>query len=137
MNKLLSILTILILYSNSSFSKEINIDTFFNKFNMRSTLSSMGPQLKYWCGSYPSKFFKIKEKMDNRLILVRNEDHFWDITILDDNKVAIYNYITSGTYKTDDVAQLIYISDKDEWWDEMSVKAGKLENPEKSDCEKH
>ena len=75
--------------------------------------------------------------MDNRLILVRNEDHFWDITILDNNKVVINNYITSGTYNTDDVAQLIYISDKGEWWDEMSVKAGKLENPEKSDCEKH
>ena len=75
--------------------------------------------------------------MDNRLILVRNEDHFWDITILDNNKVVINNYITSGTYNTDDLAQLIYISDKDEWWDEMSVKAGKLENPEKSDCEKH
>ena len=104
---------------------------------MRSTLSSMGPQLKYWCGSYPSEFFEIKEKKDKRVVLVRNEDHFWDVTILDDNKVAISNYITSGTYNTDDVAQLIYISDKDEWWDEMSVKAGKLENPEKSDCEKH
>ena len=104
---------------------------------MRSTLSSMGPQLKFWCGSYPSEFFEIKEKKDKRVVLVRNEDHFWDVTILDDNKVAISNYITSGTYNTDDVAQLIYISDKDEWWDEMSVKAGKLENPEKSDCEKH
>ena len=103
---------------------------------MRSTLSSMGPQLKFWCGSYPSEFFEIKEKKDKRVVLVRNEDHFWDVTILDDNKVAISNYITSGTYNTDDVAQLIYISDKDEWWDEMSVKAGKLENPETSNCKK-
>ena len=104
---------------------------------MRSTLSSMGPQLKFWCGSYPSEFFEIKEKKDKRVVLVRNEDHFWDVTILDDNKVVIYNYITNGTYSFEDEAQLIYISDKDEWWDEMSVKAGKLENPEKSDCEKH
>ncbi len=62
MKKIVSILTFLILSSNSSFSNEINIDTFFNKFNMRSTLSSMGPQLRYWCGSYPSEFFEIKEK---------------------------------------------------------------------------
>ena len=136
MKKLLSILTILILSSNSSFSNEINIDTFLNKFNMRSTLSSMGPQLKFWCGSYPSEFFEIKEKKDKRVVLVRNEDHFWDVTVLDDNKVVIYNYITNGTYSFEDEAQLIYISDKDEWWDEMSVKAGKLENPERSDCEK-
>ena len=124
MKKIISILTILILSSNSSFSKEINIDTFLNKFNMRSTLSSMGPQLKFWCGSYPSEFFEIKEKKDKRVVLVRNEDHFWDVTILDDNKVVIYNYITNGTYSFEDEAQLIYISDKDEWWDEMKVISG-------------
>ena len=124
MKKIISILTILILSSNSSFSSEINIDTFLNKFNMRSTLSSMGPQLKFWCGSYPSEFFEIKEKKDKRVVLVRNEDHFWDVTILDDNKVVIYNYITNGTYSFEDEAQLIYISDKDEWWDEMKVISG-------------
>ena len=136
MKKLLSILVLGLLLSGNAHSKEINIDTFLNKFNMRSTLSSMGPQLKFWCGSYPSEFFEIKEKKDKRVVLVRNEDHFWDVTILDDNKVVIYNYITNGTYSFEDEAQLIYISDKDEWWDEMSVKAGKLENPERSDCEK-
>ena len=103
---------------------------------MRSTLSSMGPQLRYWCGSYPSEFFEIKEKMENRFILVRNENHFWDITILDDNKVVIYNRITNGTQSFEDEAQLIYIEGKDEWWDEISVKEGKLKNPETSDCKK-
>jgi hypothetical protein len=96
----------------------------------------MGPQLRYWCGSYPSEFFKIKEKMNDRLILVRNEDQFWDITILDNNKVAIYDYITSGTYKTEDVTQLIYIDEKGEWRDELSVNNGQLTNPEQSNCTK-
>src|SRR6056300_1837032 len=90
--------TILILFSNVGFANEITLDKFFNKFNMRSTLSSMGPQLRYWCGSYPSEFFEIKEKVENNIILVRNETHFWDITILEDNKVVIYNEITNGTY---------------------------------------
>lgn len=127
---------ILILFSNMSLANEITLDKFFNKFNMRSTLSSMGPQLRYWCGSYPSEFFEIKEKMENRFILVRNENHFWDITILDDNKVVIYNRITNGTYSFEDEAQLIYIDDKDEWWDNISFKEGKLKNPETSDCKK-
>ena len=131
-----SLKIIFLISTNYSFASELTVDTFYNKFNMRSTLSSMGPQLRYWCGSYPSEFFKIKEKMDDRLILVRNENHFWDITILDNNKVAIYNQITSGTYKTEDVTQLIYMSDKDEWWDELSVNKGKLTNPEQSDCTK-
>ena len=131
-----SILIIFLFFSKNSISKEITIDDFFKKFNMRSTLSSMGPQLKFWCGSYPSEFFKIKEKMNDRLILVRNEDHFWDITILDNNKVAISNYITSGTYDTKDVTQLIYMNEKSEWWDELSVNKGQLTNPEQSNCEK-
>ena len=132
---LLTILFTLVL-SGSASANEITLDKFFNKFNMRSTLSSMGPQLRYWCGSYPSEFFEIKEKMENRFILVRNENHFWDITILDDNKVVIYNRITNGTYSFEDEAQLIYIDDKDEWWDDISVKEGKLKNPETSDCKK-
>jgi hypothetical protein len=128
--------TILILFSNVGFANEITLDKFFNKFNMRSTLSSMGPQLRYWCGSYPYEFFEIKEKMDKRLVLVRDEDQFWDVTILDNNKVVIYDRITNGTYSTEDEAQLIYMSDKDEWWDNISVKEGKLKNPETSDCKK-
>jgi len=131
----LTILFTLVLSGGAS-ANEITLDKFFNKFNMRSTLSSMGPQLRYWCGSYPSEFFEIKEKMENRFILVRNENHFWDITILDDNKVVIYNRITNGTYSFEDEAQLIYIEGKDEWWDEISVKEGKLKNPETSDCKK-
>ena len=131
----LTILFTLVLNGGAS-ANEITLDKFFNKFNMRSTLSSMGPQLRYWCGSYPSEFFEIKEKMENRFILVRNENHFWDITILDDNKVVIYNRITNGTYSFEDEAQLIYIDDKDEWWDDISVKEGKLKNPETSDCKK-
>lgn len=125
-----------LLLSGNASANEITLDKFFNKFNMRSTLSSMGPQLRYWCGSYPSEFFEIKEKMENRFILVRNENHFWDITILDDNKVVIYNRITNGTYSFEDEAQLIYMDDKGEWWDDISVKEGKLKNPETSDCKK-
>jgi hypothetical protein len=130
------LLLIFLISTNYSFASELTVDTFYNKFNMRSTLSSMGPQLRYWCGSYPSEFFKIKEKMNDRLILVRNEDQFWDVTILDNNKVAIYDYITSGTYKTEDVTQLIYIDEKGEWRDELSVNNGQLTNPEQSNCTK-
>ena len=136
MKKLFIHSAILILFSNMGFANEITLEKFFNKFNMRSTLSSMGPQLRYWCGSYPSEFFEIKEKMDDRLVLVRDGDQYWDVTILADNKVVIYDRITNGTYSTKDETQLVYMSDKDEWWDEMSVTKGKLENPETSDCKK-
>jgi hypothetical protein len=127
---------ILILFSNVGFANEITLDKFFNKFNMRSTLSSMGPQLRYWCGSYPSEFFEIKEKMDKRLVLVRDGDQYWDVTILGNNKVVIYDRITNGTYSSEDEAQLIYMSEKDEWWDNISFNEGKLKNPEASDCKK-
>ena len=103
---------------------------------MRSTLSSMGPQLRYWCGSYPSEFFEIKEEKDKRVILVRDKDQFWDVSFLDNNKVVIYDRITNGTYSTEEVVQLIYVDEKGEWWDELSVKEGELTNPETSVCKK-
>ena len=59
MKKLILILSII--FSNLSYAEELSVDTFFDKFNMRSTLSSMGPQLKFCCGSNHSEFFKIKE----------------------------------------------------------------------------
>ncbi len=68
--------------------------------------------------------------------MVRDQDQFWDVSFLDDNKIVIYDRITNGTYSSEDEVQLIYLSDKDEWWDEMSVKANKLENPETSNCKK-
>ena len=136
MKKLFIHSAILILFSNMGFANEITLDKFFNKFNMRSTLSSMGPQLRYWCGSYPSEFFEIKEKMEDRLVLVRDGDQYWDVTILDNNMVVIYDRITNGTYSSEDEAQLIYMGDKDEWWDDLSAKDGKLTNPETSDCVK-
>jgi len=136
MKKLLLTILLTLVLSGGASANEITLDKFFNKFNMRSTLSSMGPQLRYWCGSYPYEFFEIKEKMDKRLVLVRDEDQFWDVTILDNNKVVIYDRITNGTYSTEDEAQLIYMSEKDEWWDNISFKEGKLKNPEASDCKK-
>ena len=95
----LTILFTLVIGGGAS-ANEITLEKFFNKFNMRSTLSSMGPQLRYWCGSHPSEFFEIKEKMDNRLILVRDGDQYWDVTILGNNKVVLYDRITNGTYST-------------------------------------
>ena len=136
MKKLFITILFTLILSGGASANEITLDKFFNKFNMRSTLSSMGPQLRYWCGSYPSEFFEIKEKMDKRLVLVRDGDQYWDITFLDNNKVVVYDRITSGTYSSEDEAQLIYMSDKDEWWDDISVKEGKLKNPETSDCKK-
>ena len=134
--KILLILITSFLWSNTGFSKEIDPNTFFEKFNMRSTLSSMGPQLRYWCGSYPNEFFKIKEKTDKSITLVRHGDQFWDVAFFGNNKIVISDYITSGTYNTKNQVQLVYITDKNEWWDPRSVKLGKLTNPQVKDCEK-
>lgn len=121
---------------DTTISKEIDPNTFFEKFNMRSTLSSMGPQLRYWCGSYPNEFFKIKEKTDKSITLVRHGDQFWDVAFLGNNKIVISDYITGATYNTRDEVQAVYISDKDEWWDPLSVELVELINPQKKDCKK-
>ena len=96
----------------------------------------MGPQLKYWCGSYPFEFFTIKEKNNNSITLVRNDDHFWIITFLENNKIELINQITSGTYLTSHVYELKYISAMNEWWSIDAANLGKLNISEGENCEK-
>ena len=88
MKKLFLYIFLGLLWCNGVLANELNANSFFNKFNMRSIYSSMGPQLKYWCGSYPFEFFTIKEKNNNSITLVRNDDHFWIITFLENNKIC-------------------------------------------------
>ena len=136
MKRIIFILLFTLIYSNNVFAKEINFNSFFNNFNMRSITSSMGQQLKYWCGAYPSQFFEVDEKNMEKLTLIRNGDHYWYIFLIADNKVRITNEITSGTYLTSNVYQLEYIDDIDEWWDIDAAKSGKLLINESVDCEK-
>ena len=134
--KLLGILVLGLLWSNGVLANELNANSFFNKFNMRSIYSSMGPQLKYWCGSYPFEFFTIKEKNNNSITLVRNDDHFWIITFLENNKIELINQITSGTYLTSHDYELKYISAMNEWWSIDAANLGKLNISEGENCKK-
>ena len=103
---------------------------------MRSIYSSMGPQLKYWCGAYPSQFFEVEEKNNNKLTLVRHGDHYWFISFKGDNKIKITEQITSGTYFTITDYELEYVNTIDELWDINAVKSGKLLINETVDCKK-
>ena len=136
MKKLLWILVLGLLWCNGVLANELNANSFFNKFNMRSIYSSMGPQLKYWCGSYPFEFFTIKEKNNNSITLVRDDTQFWIIKFLKNNKIQLTDQITDGTYLTNDVYELKYISAMNEWWSIDTANSGKLNIPEGENCEK-
>ena len=103
---------------------------------MRSIRSSMGQQLKFWCGSYPSEFFTIKEKNNSSITLVRNDDQIWTVTFLENNKIELIDQITSGSYLIEKVLELKYINDMNEWWFIDAANLAKLEIPEGEDCEK-
>jgi len=134
--KAIGIIVLSLMWCNGVLANELNANSFFNKFNMRSIYSSMGPQLKYWCGSYPFEFFTIKEKNNNSITLVRNDDHFWIITFLENNKIELINQITSGTYLTSHDYELKYISAMNEWWSIDAANLGKLNISEGENCKK-
>ena len=136
MKKLFLYIFLGLLWCNGVLANELNANSFFNKFNMRSIYSSMGPQLKYWCGSYPFEFFTIKEKNNNSITLVRNDDHFWIINFLENNKIQLINQITSGTYLTSHDYELKYISAMNEWWSIDAANLGKLNVSEGENCKK-
>jgi hypothetical protein len=96
----------------------------------------MGPQLKYWCGSYPFEFFTIKEKNNNSITLVRDDTQFWMIKFLKNNKIQLTDQITDGTYLTNDVYELKYISAMNEWWSIDAANLGKLNISEGENCKK-
>ena len=136
MKKLLAILVLGLLWCNGVLANELNANSFFNKFNMRSIYSSMGPQLKFWCGSYPLEFFKLEKQNNQSITLIRDDTQFWIIKFLKNNKIELTDQITDGTYLTNDVYELKYISAMNEWWSIDAANSGKLNIPEGENCEK-
>ena len=134
--KAIGIIVLSLMWCNGVLANELNANSFFNKFNMRSIYSSMGPQLKYWCGSYPFEFFTIKEKNNNSITLVRDDTQFWIIKFLKNNKIQLTDQITDGTYLTNDVYELKYISAMNEWWSIDAANLGKLNVSEGENCKK-
>jgi hypothetical protein len=136
MKKLLGILVLGLLWCNGVLANELNANSFFNKFNMRSIYSSMGPQLKFWCGSYPFEFFKLEKQNNQSITLIRDDTQFWIIKFLKNNKIELTDQITDGTYLTNDVYELKYISAMNEWWSIDTANSGKLNIPEGENCKK-
>jgi len=137
MKKLFSMIVVLsMLWCNGVLANELNANSFFNKFNMRSIYSSMGPQLKFWCGSYPFEFFKIEKQNNQSITLIRDDTQLWVVKFLKNNKIELTDQITDGTYLTNDVYELKYISAMNEWWSIDAVNLGKLNIPESENCEK-
>ena len=137
MKKFLGIIVLGLLLSGNANSKELNADSFFNEFNMRSIYSSVGNWLKHSCDeSYPFEIFKIKEQNNHSITLVNGVDLFWTIKFLGNNKIELTDQITSGTYLTTNVYELKYISDINEWWSIDDANLNKLKIPLSGDCEK-
>ena len=136
MKKLLGIVVLGLLWCNGVLANELNTNSFFNKFNMRSINSSMGPQLKFWCGSYPFEFFEIEKQNNQSITLIRHDTQIWTIKFSKNNKIELTDEITDGTYLTNNIIELKYINDINEWWSIDAANSGKLNIPEGEDCKK-
>jgi len=136
MKKFLGIVVLGLLWCNVVLANELNANSFFNKFNLRSINSSMGPQLKFWCGSYPFEFFEIEKQNNQSITLIRHDTQIWTIKFLKNNKIELTDEITDGTYLTNDIIELKYIKDMNEWWSTDAANSSKLNIPEGEDCKK-
>lgn len=96
------------------FSKEITLEEFYTKFNMRTIFSSHGQMLKYYCQTYPFEYFHIEKQTKNILVL-RNGDNYWNIQFESNNTINLTEQVVGYTYLTNQTYHLTYDSKNDEW----------------------
>lgn len=94
---------------------QITPQDFYERFNMRTILSSVGPRLNYHCESFPFEFFSITEMTDDYLELEEDGYPQWYINFLGDNTIELFISVWGTTYRSNTEYRLIFDTETQQW----------------------
>lgn len=100
-------------------AQELTLEEFYERFNMRTIFSSFGQNLKHYCESYPKEFL-LKKKLiflsKKTLELGFYNDYLvWSVTIIGKNRIQLYDYIPSGTYRSTEDYEVFFDQEHQDW----------------------
>jgi len=101
---------------------------FYEKFNLRTLVSSYGKSLQYYCASYPKDFFEEYEvrTANSTLLILENMDRRLSFEMVAYNQVIITDEVKENQYK----AQSRYTFYYDEAHDDFRVDASFIKKNE-------
>ena len=90
---------------------------FYNKFNLRTIVSSYSTQLRYYCASYPKDFFKAdKVIMPNTdKVIIEDEQRLLSFELVSRNQLIIVDEIKDGSYQAKHLYTIYYNEEDDDY----------------------
>lgn len=132
MKKMIFSLVLLLVMSACS-SKKIGVDPhfviypydFYEKFNLRTIISSYRLQLQNSCLSYPKDFFQEQDMRvaNNSLLVLENSERSLTFEMFSYNQVIITDKVFEGGYKAKFIHTIYHNTDEDDFRvDEIFIK---------------
>ncbi len=123
MTKILSLILILLL--SSCASKKPGVEPsfavypydFYEKFNLRTIISSYRGYLQAYCASYPKDFFEQHEigTADSRILFLENEEKILLFEMVSYNQVMISDRTKDNSYKSKSLYTFYYNEEHDDF----------------------
>jgi len=103
---------------------------FYNKFNLRTIVSSYGLPLRYYCASYPKDFFRPdKVVMPNTdKVVIQDEKRLLSFEIISQNQIIVVDEVKDGSYQAKHLYTIYYNEEHDDY------RADLFFIQEKEDC---
>jgi len=98
---------------------------FYEKFNLRTIISSYRTRLQYYCGSYPKDFFKQYEirVANDKFLVLDDGDRTLSFEMVAYNQVIITDSARESEYKSTSLYTFYYNTEEDDFRaDEFYVK---------------
>lgn len=93
MKKLIFFILLLSIPTSAS-AEKLTPQILATHFNLRTILSSFGPGMKTYCGSYPVDFFhKDNTRFEKDAVIFETQEDYFVITIIGENKIRVTDQI--------------------------------------------
>ena len=90
---------------------------FYNRFNLRTIVSTYSTQVKYYCASYPKDFFKPENVMmpNTEKVVIEDDKRYLSFEIVSRDQVIVVDKIKEGSYNAQHLYQIYYNEEYDDY----------------------
>lgn len=90
---------------------------FYDKFNLRTIVSSFSGPLRYYCASYPKDFFRVENVVmpNTDKVVIQDEKKFLSFEIISRNQIIIVDENIDGSYQAKHLYTIYYNEEHDDY----------------------
>lgn len=111
----------------------INPYEFYERFNLRTVISSYNAYVKHYCATYPKDFFRPDQLYmpDMETLVIENEQRRLIFKLYEEDRVIMIEESKDGTYKAKYLYKIYYNEEHDDF------RTDRFYIPKKEDCQEY